>query len=171
MLIPYTAVALIVVIAAVRYCVGAFRQAAEWNRSVDALLDRYKHLTDHDSIQRLAHSSHRAATNPAMGLSVLAGDIDLDGSIYGFDLSTSSMHLYGASSSLYEASIGSFMPSGCTINPATGLPMLDGCIDVGGSLFGCDNSSAFSMDSCGMFSDFGGSTDLFSSTACSMGDL
>lgn len=32
------------------------------------------------------------------------------------------------------------------INPATGLPMLDGCIDIAGNLFGCD-SSLWSHDS------------------------
>lgn len=32
------------------------------------------------------------------------------------------------------------------INPGSGLPMLDGCIDVAGNPFGCDNSSSGLFD-------------------------
>lgn len=61
---------------------------------------------------------------------------------------------------------GSFLinQSVTDINPATGLPMLDGCIDVAGNMYGCSNddldlgvsddlSDAFIDDSFSSFSD------------------
>ena len=84
--------------------------------------------------------------NPATGLPMLDGRVDLGGNIYGYPDSGMSNISSLSSLSMWDDGmvVGGSMhdPFGhgmSDINPANGLPMLDGGIDVCGNAYGFDD--------------------------------
>ncbi len=131
---------------------------------------------------------HQPARPPSPDIGMSAGSLDHDGSGRSLGLSAAT-DLYESDSSQFDddddwhrtaSGYDSFdddfwdttsplfdhSPS-CGTNPASGLPMLNDCIDVGGNPFGC-SSSFDSFDSFGSsFNSSGNSFDSFNGISSS----
>lgn len=117
-----------------------------------------------------AHSTDtRLDINPATGLLMLDGLVDVGGNLYGTDDHSERLSALDDSGSLWDA-----FDSSPGINPASGLPMLDSAIDVGGNPYGSDavtsTFSSFDDDFSASSSISSFSDDSFMSSSSSWDD-
>lgn len=59
---------------------------------------------------------------------------------------------------LFSSLFSLFDDGNSSVNPASGLPMIDSCIDVGGNVFGCASFDTFGSGSLFSSDNIGGSS-------------
>lgn len=131
-----------------------------------------------------ASTAHRDGTspgpdfNPATGLPMLDGLVDVGGNMYGVDDTATALSTMDAAVGVDMMDDSSLLShafdSSPGINPASGLPMLDSAIDVGGNPYGSDavtsTFSSFDDDFSSTSSTSSFSDDSFMSTGSSWDD-